>query len=172
MDIAASPFILDGADDHAGDTDSTADAALAALRAAMGANGADADISEDDDDAIDPVLNQALEGYGAAQALRGAATETMPDDMVPDALGSSAEESAGSTEKTNAISLLNHLQQANTALMNSMNLSTVLEGLLASVKTLTENQQKQGDIIRALMAAQAGESEPLVISVVVVAKLY
>ena len=153
MDLPPSPYLLGDADthDHAEThDDASADAALAALRAAMGADSvADADHSR----AIDPSLDEALRALHTPDTLDGALGRGIDASTSSDVPSASPQATLTDAERASAVSLLNHLQQANTALLSSMNLTAVLEGLLANVKTLTENQQKQGDIIRALVAS-------------------
>lgn len=155
MDLPPSPYLLGDADthDHAEThDDASADAALAALRAAMGADSvADAEHSR----AIDPSLDEALRALHAPDTLVGALGRDADTSTGADVPSTSQQATLTNAERASAVSLLNHLQQANTALLSSMNLTAVLEGLMANVKTLTENQQKQGDIIRALVTGQS-----------------
>ena len=166
MDASPSPFIEHGDHDqgahmhdgHGHLEDAETDAALAALRAAITAGegrGADigidpalGDVSLDELDDLDdgPVAGPDADigsGDGAGR---------MPEGSVGAATGSGA--SISIEERTDALSLLNHLNRTNTALIGSMNLIAVLQGLLENVKTLTENQQKQGEILQGLLAGQ------------------
>ena len=162
MDIPHSPFNLGGTHNDAEhmQQDQDEDAALAALRAAIGAgrgtagndadaaltNGAGVDVNVDDN--IDPALDEAdLEVLKQFEADTAHQAGTVGAD-------NGAEGSASAADQTAAVSLLAHLHRANTALMSRMNLPAVLEGLLANVKTLAENQQKQGEIINSLVASR------------------